>query len=85
MDTETIKEKIERLRIKAEIFLKNNTRAFIVDTSNTYHFCEILLVGEDYLYIYNFKGNRGGEKERIVWADIIRFEEYKERGEDNVE
>jgi len=77
---ETVKDKIERLKGKAEIFLKNNTKAFIVDIDDNYYFCDILLVGEDYLYVKHFTGKKKGEKERIVWFDIIKFEEYQERG-----
>jgi len=76
---ETIKDKVERLKGKAEIFLKNNTKTFIVDIENNYYFCYILLVGEDYLYVKNFTGKKQGEKERIVWYDIIKFEEYQEK------
>lgn len=77
---ETAKEKVERMKGKAEIFLKNNTPAFIVDTSDNYYFCYILIIGEDYLYIEDFKGKRKGEKSRLVWFDVIRFDEYKEIG-----
>jgi len=49
-----IRNKIERWTIKAEAFLKNNTKAFIVDINNTYYFCDILFVGEDGGYVYNF-------------------------------
>jgi len=76
---ETVKDKIERLKGKAEIFLKNNTKAFIVDIYDNYYFCDIILVGEDYLYVQHFTGKKKGEKERIVWFDIIKFEEYQEK------
>lgn len=79
MVMETVKDKIERLKGKAEIFLKNNTKAFIVDTIDNYYFCDIILVGEDYLYVQHFTGKKKGEKERIVWFDIIKFEEYQEK------
>jgi len=78
---ETAKEKVERYKGKAEIFLKNNTHAFIVDISDNYYFCDILLVGEDYLYVKHFTGKKKYEKERILWFDIIKFEEYREVGE----
>lgn len=78
---ETAKEKIERFRGKAEVFLKNNTKAFIVDINNDYYFCDILIVGDDYLYIQHFTGKKKGEKERILWYDIIKFDEYEERVE----
>ncbi len=75
---ETVKDKIERLKGKAEIFLKNKTKTFIVDLDDNYYFCKILLITEDYLYVKHFTGKKSGEKEKIVWFDIIKFEEYKE-------
>ena len=70
-------DNIQRLKGKAEIFLKNNIPAFIVDTANNYYFCNINLIDEDYIYIKNFSGKRQGE-EKIIWFDIIKLEEYKE-------
>lgn len=75
---ETAKEMVERFKGKAEVFLKNNTPVFIIDTADNYYFCDILLIGEDYLYIQHFTGKKKGEKERIVWFDILKFEEYKD-------
>ena len=63
----------------SEVFLKNNTRAFIIDTFNNYYFCDILVIGEDYLYVQHFTGKKKLEKERILWFDIIKFDEYNER------
>ena len=79
MDNE-IRETIERFKIKAEGFLRNNQRTFIVDIKNTYYFCYIIFVGEDSVHVQNFKGSRKAEKERIYWSDVLKFEEYKERG-----
>jgi len=76
---ETVKEKIERFKGKAAIFLKNNTNAFIVDTSDDYYFCRVVLIDEDYLYVKHFTGKHEGEKDKILWFDIIKFEEYEER------
>lgn len=74
-----LREKIERFKIKAEGFLKENIRAFIVDINDTYYFCDILFVGDNYLVIQNFKGVREGEKETLFWADVVKLEYYKER------
>lgn len=76
-----IRETIERFKIKAEDFLNNNIRAFIIDVNDTYYFCDIVLVGDEGVYIQNFKGVREGEKQRIFWADIVKFEGYKEKEE----
>lgn len=73
-----LRNTIERWKIKAEGFLNDNIKAFIVDVNNTYYFCDIILVGDNSILIKGFKGNRDGLKERLFWADIIKFEEYKE-------
>ena len=82
---ETVKEKVERYKGKAEVFLKNNTKAFIINTSGDYFFCNIMIVGEDYLYVQHFTGKKKGEKERVVWFDIIKFEEYEEKEDSSIE
>ncbi len=76
---ENIKEKVERMKAKAELFLRNDTRVFIIDTLDNYYFCDILSVGEDNLYVQHFIGKKKYEKERILWFDIIKFEEYREQ------
>ena len=75
---ENIKEKVERMKAKAELFLEKDIKVFIIDTLNNYYFCDILLVGEDYLFVQHFTGKKKFEKERILWFDIIKFEEYRE-------
>jgi hypothetical protein len=84
METETVKQKIERLQIKAELFLKENKKCFIRDVYNNYYFCFIIFSGEDNLRIQNFKGKRlvdGIEKENIYWVDISDIQDYKEKEE----
>ena len=78
---ETAKDKVERFKGKSEIFIKNNTKTFIIDIYDNYYFCNILVVGEDYLYIQHFTGKKKFEKERILWYDILKIEEYKEKEE----
>ncbi len=78
---EGIRDKIERLKVKAELLLSNNTKVFIKTIHNDYYFCDILLIGEIYLFVYNFAGKRKGEKDRLIWTDISEIYEYKERGE----
>jgi len=80
MATETATERIERLKLKAELFLKEDIRAFIKDVYDNYHFCDISLVGENWLLIQHFKGSREGEKTRIFWPDILEISEYREGG-----
>jgi len=76
---EGIIDKIERLKVKADLFLKNDIKVFIKTISDNYYFCDILLVGEIYLMLYNFAGKRKGEKDRLVWTDIVEIKEYEER------
>ena len=76
-----IREKIERLKLKAEEILKENLKCFIVDIFDNYYFCEILFVGENYLVVQDFKGLRKFEKSRLWWADVVKLEPYKEREE----
>ncbi len=76
-----IREKIERWKIKAETFLKNDTKAFVVDINDQYYFCDIIFVGEDCIHVQGFKGKLMAEKSRIYWSDVVKLEEYKERVE----
>ncbi len=78
METETIKNKIERLRIKAELLLEENKKCFIRDVYDTYHFCDIILVGEKYITFVPFKGKGQGTKITEYWVDISDIKEYHE-------
>jgi hypothetical protein len=75
---ETITEKIARLKLKAELFLKEDIKAFIRDVYDNYYFCNIVLINEDWLYVQFFKGQRQGERLRIFWVDILEISEYRE-------
>lgn len=77
MNKENIREKIKRLKVKAETFLKNDIRAFIKTYSGDYFFCDILIVGDIRLEVHNFIGKRKGTNSNIFWPDIISIEEYK--------
>jgi len=76
---DTVKEQVERFKGKANVFLRNNLKAFIIDSSNDYYFCHILSMDEDYIYVKHFTGKHQGEKDKILWFDIIKFEEYEDR------
>lgn len=73
-----LRNTIERWQIKAEAFVNENTKAFIVDIKGTYYFCHIIFVGQDYIYVKNFKGPRIENKEQIYWADVVKLEQYRE-------
>ena len=78
METESIKEKIERYKIKADLFLKSKIKTFIKDTLDNYYFCYIIFAGDECIYVQHFKGKKKYEKERIFYVDIVKFVEYKE-------
>lgn len=73
-------EKIERYKLKAQLFLKENTKAFIVDTLDNYHFCFILKISEDKVEVLEFSGKLNGQKNVLNWVDILRFDEFREGG-----
>ena len=74
---EGLKDKVERMKAKAELFIKEDIKAFIVDTDDTYYFCDILLVGDNHIMFQDFTGKRKGEKTRLLWLDVQDIEEYK--------
>lgn len=73
-----IKDKAERIKVKAELFLEKNIKAFIVDINNDFYFCDIESIGDDHLVVIGFAGRRKFEKDKIFFIDILRFEEYEE-------
>lgn len=75
---EGVREKVERFKATSELFLDNDVRAFIKTIYNDFYFCDILIVGEVFLEIYNFAGKRQGQKDRLIWTDIEEIKEYKE-------
>jgi len=77
---ETAKDKIERLKLKAELFLKEDIKAFVKDIYDNYFFCEIFWTQKDWITVKSFKGKREGEKTRILWIDIEDIKEYREVG-----
>ena len=76
-----IRDIIERNKLKAESFLRNNTKVFIKDIVDNLYFCYIKELYEDWIIIKGFDGKRKGEILRIYWSDIKIFEEYKEMRE----
>ena len=79
MDT---KEKIERLKLKADIFLREKTKAFVRDIYDNYYFCFIKPSNNlNKLNIKNFDGPRfddGKIFETIYWVDVIDIQNFKE-------
>lgn len=76
---ETIKEKIERMKATADILLSNDKPVYVKDTSDTYYFGHILLIGDDTLTVQCFgPGLRKGMKVTLYWPLIIKLVEYRE-------
>ena len=74
-------EKIERLKLKADLFLKENKKAFVKDIYDNYYFCYIKPSNDSKLNIKNFAGHRfeeGKIDEEIYWVDVIDIQEFKE-------
>ena len=69
-------------KLKAQLFLKNKTRAFIRDLNDQIYFCYITQIEEDYMMIYNFVGSKKGRDSKIYYLDIFKFEEYHEKMEE---
>lgn len=74
-------EKMERFKIKAERFLINNKRVFIVDVYDNFYSCYIIFVGDESLTVENFAGKLEGIKSYLFWEDIKDIVEFKGKGD----
>lgn len=78
MDMDKVKENMIRWKATAELFLRDDKRVFIKDTSDNIYFADIILVGEDTITIQCFgPEQRRGEKFTLYWPLIIHFEEFR--------
>jgi len=71
-----LKLKLERWRIKAELFLENNIDCFIKTLDDGWYSGKILFVGENYITIYDIIKK---ENFRIYWLDVVLFKELEEK------
>jgi len=79
---ETIKDKIERYKVLAETYLKQDIRIFIKDYNDTYYFADILFVGEDKIEFQCFAPiDKKDLKVTLFWAEISDFDKYKDEGQ----
>jgi len=68
-------EKLERWKILAEVYLKEDKRVLIKDISDNWYFADILIVGEDSIEIQCYAPEqRAGQKYVLYWAMINYFE-----------
>jgi hypothetical protein len=73
-------ETLTRLQQRAQLFLDNNLKAFIIDKStNSYHFCHIKSFNDVILTVVDFKGNKAGVPQDILFMDIDDIKLYKEK------
>jgi len=75
-----IKDKLERWKILAEVFLKQSKRVLIKDLKDNWYFADILLVGEDTIEFQCYAPTqRAGEKYTLYWAEVKDFKEVNEK------
>ena len=75
-----VREKGERFKVLAEIFLKENKKVFIKDYSDNYYFGEVILIGESSITFYCFgPDKRAGKNITLYWPVIKLIEEYEDR------
>ena len=78
---EKVKDKVERWKLLADVFIENNSKVFIKKINGDLHFCIIVLNGDDSVLVDNFgPEQREGKREKIWWFEVEEFEEYKEKG-----
>jgi len=75
---EEIRTKIERWKILARLFINTNAKAFLIDTNNTWHWCNILDEDENKIVFINFKGNNIGIPQERWWPEVVKLDPYKE-------
>ena len=77
---DNVKDKVERWKLLADVFMKNNSKIFIKKINGDLHFCNIFIIEDDSITIDNFAPvQRKGKREKIWWFEIEEFEEYKEK------
>jgi len=80
MVMEKVTEQIERFKLRADLFLRKETKSFIIDARDDWHFCYITKINKDNLEVSEFTGKLAGQENIINWVDIIKFEEFRESG-----
>ncbi len=79
---DSFKEKVERWKATAEIFLKEDKKIFIKDIEGNFYFADVILVGENTIMVQCFAPQqRQGEKITLYWTLISKLDEYREQEE----
>ena len=76
-----VKDKVIRLKHKANLFQENKIKAFIKTYSDDYYFCEILAAEELRVKVISFSGKRAGYTDYLLWLDIEELQEYRQKPE----
>jgi len=74
-----INEKIGRLKLKADLFLKEKKKSFVRDIYDNYYFCYIKDNRTNELDIENFEGPRfddGKIYETLDWLNVIKVDRF---------
>jgi len=72
------KEKVSRWKVLADLFDTEGKKVFIKDISDNWYFADILIVGEDTILIDCFAPSNRIGHQQLYWANIVKFDEYKE-------
>lgn len=79
METETLKQKIERWVLLTEQLFEEGKSIYIKDVSGNYFMGDIILIGDDKITVDCFSPKqREGKREQIRWVSIVKCVEYKE-------
>jgi len=77
-----VAESIERLKLKAQVFLDENKKAFVKDIYDNWFSCYLQKSDDpSKLKVKNFTGHRFEEGkifEDIYWADVVDIKDFKE-------
>jgi hypothetical protein len=80
VDKNNIKEKIERIKILADLFLKDNIKIYIKDIYNSYYFANIISMNSDTINIKCFSPmDRAGQEFSLYWANILNLKKYEDK------
>lgn len=73
-----VMDNIQRWKILADIFFKEGKNVFIRKINDDLHFCKIILNSDNFILVKNFgPEQRKDEENKIYWAQISEFDEFK--------
>lgn len=75
-----IKEQLERWKILAEVYAREDKRVLIKDIEDNWYFADIIIVGENTIEIQCYAPEqRAGKKYVLYWANLKEFEPVREQ------